>query len=110
MKKIKIILLSGILAGSLFAGGKAAFAWDYGWRGGEIRGDYAAIERAKHRLFLDQAEFRSDLRGGAGPAELAFDRRQIARDRRILAAAYAELEHDRNGYGWRDSNWNRYAW
>jgi hypothetical protein len=111
MKKTKIVLLSAILAGSLFAGGKAALASDYGygWRGGEIRGDFAAIERARHRLFLDQLELRRDFRDGAGPGEIAFDRRQIARDRRILAAAHAELEHDR-GYGWRDSNWNRYGW
>jgi hypothetical protein len=109
MKKTKIVLLSAILAGSLFVGGKSASAYDYGWRGGEIRGDYAAIERAKHRLFLDQLELRHDLRMGAGPVEIAYDRRQIARDRRILAAAHGELRYDR-GYGWRDSSWNRYGW
>jgi hypothetical protein len=110
MKKTKIVLLSAILAGSLFVGGKSASAYEYGWRGGEIRSDFAAIERARHRLFLDEAELRRDLRYGAGPGEIAFDRRQIARDRRILAAAHGELEHDR-GYGWRDSNWSsRYGW
>jgi hypothetical protein len=113
MKKPKIILLSAILAGSLFAGGKAALALDYGydhgygWRGGEIRRDYLDVEQLKRRLFRDQLELRRDLRNGAGPAEIAFDRRQIARDRRVLAEADAELEHGR-GYGWRDSNWNRW--
>jgi hypothetical protein len=109
MKKTKIILLSAILAGSLFVGGKTASAYDYGWRGGEIRSDFAAIERAKHRLFLDRLELGRDLRDGAGPVEIAYDRRQIARDRRLLSESYAELEHDR-GYGWRESGWNRYGW
>src|SRR5215470_17893220 len=105
MNKPKIVLLSAILAGSLFAGGKAALASDYGydhgygWRGGEIHSGFTAVERARHRLFADEAELRRDFRNGAGPGEIAYDRRMIARDRRILAEA--------QGYGWRDSGYNR---
>jgi hypothetical protein len=102
MKKMKIVLLSGVLAGSLFVGGRAALASDYGygWRDGEIHSSFSAVERARHRLFADEAELRRDLRDGAGWAEIAYDRRMIARDRRILAEA--------QGYGWRDSGWNHW--
>ncbi len=113
MNKIKIALLSGVLAGSLFVGGKAALASDYGydrgygWRGGEIRRDYADIAALKRRLYRSELELRRDLHDGAGPGEIAFDRRQIARDRRPLAEAYAELERDRGGW----HRWpSRYDW
>jgi hypothetical protein len=61
-------------------------------------------------LNLDILRIRLIIECGAGPAEIAYDRRMIARDRRILAAAHGELEHDR-GYGWRDSGWSgQYGW
>ena len=100
MNKTKKLIFGGLIAASLLAAGTPAFAdWDYGWRGGEIQRDYrynhtSYIEMLKRRLFRNEIELRRDLRNGAGPAEIAFDRRQIARDRRLLAEAYD------NG-GWR---------
>ncbi|HEY6198348.1 MAG TPA: hypothetical protein VI231_07065 [Candidatus Binatia bacterium] len=108
MNKSKKVLLGALLAGTLFAAAQPAFAdFDYGWRGGEIRRDYADIAALKRRLYGSELELRRDLRNGAGPAEIAFDRRRIARDRRLLAEAYAELERDRGGW----HRWSsRYEW
>jgi hypothetical protein len=110
MNKSKLIILGGLLAGSLFFGGKPALAvdsWDYGWHGGEIRRDYRDIERFRRKLYRDEMELRRDLRDGAGPGEIARDRRQIARDRQLLAEAYGDYGH----YGWRDSAWSRgFGW
>ncbi len=94
MNKTKNLIVGGLIAASLLAAGTPAFAdWDYGWRGGEIRRDYTDIAALKRRLYRSELELRRDLRSGAGPAEIAFDRRQIARDRRLLAEAY-----DRGGW------------
>jgi hypothetical protein len=102
MNKSKRLLLGGLIAVSLLAAGQSARAdVDYGWRGGEIRRDYgyrdySYIEMLKRRIFRNEIELRRDLRNGTGPAEIAFDRRQIARDRRLLVEAY-----DRAGWhGW----------
>jgi len=113
MNKPKKWIFGGLIAASLLAAGQPAFAdFDYGWRGGELRRDYgyrdySYIEMLKRRLFRNEMELRRDLRNGASPAEIAFDRRQIARERRLLAEAYAELERD--GGGWH--RWSsRYEW
>jgi hypothetical protein len=87
MNKTKIFIIGGLLAGALFAVGQPAFAdFDYGWRGGYHHTSY--IEMLNRRLTRNEIELRRDLRNGAGPAEIAFDRRQIARDRRLLSEAY----------------------
>ena len=108
MKKSKKVLLGTLMAGALFAVGQPAFAdFGYGWRGGEIRRDYADIAALKRRLYRSELELRRDLRNGAGPAEIAFDRRQIARGRRLLADAYGDSERDRSG----SHRWSsRYDW
>ncbi|HEY1372277.1 MAG TPA: hypothetical protein VGH50_07385 [Candidatus Binatia bacterium] len=94
MNKTKNLIFGGLIAASLLAAGTPASAdWDYGWRGGEIRRDYTDIAALKRRLYLSELELRRDLRTGAGPAEIAFDRRQIARHRRLLAEA-----HDHGGW------------
>jgi hypothetical protein len=112
MKKSKLIVLGGLLAGALLLGGKPALAldsWDYGWRGGEVRRDYRDVERFKRKLYRDEMELRRDLRDGAGPGEIARDRRQIARDRQLLAEAYGD--YGGHGYGARDSAWGSgYRW
>ncbi len=100
MSKTKKLIFGGLIAASMLAAGTPAFADTfYGWRGGEIRRDYTDIAALKRRLYRSELELRRDLRNGAGPAEIAFDRRQIAHHRRLLADAYGDLRHDR--WGWR---------
>lgn len=108
MNKSKLIVLGGLVAGALLVGGKPALAldsWDYGWRSREVQRDYRDVEYFKRKLYRDEMELRHDLRDGAGPGEIARDRRQIARDRQLLAEAYGG--YGRYGYGWRDSAWSR---
>src|ERR1051325_1674267 len=99
MNKSKKVLLGALLAGTLFAAAQPAFAdFDYGWRGGEIRRDYADIAALKRRLYGSELELRRALRNGAGPAEIASDRRRRARARRLLAEVSAERERARGGW------------
>ena len=56
--------------------------------GRDIRGD-------RRDLLGDRRDLRQDVRSGAGPGQLAKDRRDIRQDRRDLRKDHRDLRHDR---------------
>jgi hypothetical protein len=99
-----IALLGGLL---VFASAASA---DWSHRGREFRRDQRELAEARREL-------RSDLRRGAGPAEIARDRAAIARERRELWQNRRDWnddrwDHDSYRYrGWRDYDYDRrYGW
>lgn len=96
-----------LIAGLAFFSGLLAFATSASADWGHRRNDF---HRDRQELSAARRELRSDIRRGAGRAEIASDRAAIARERRDLWQDRREWRNDRwhnydNGrrYGW----WNR---
>lgn len=88
IKKTKRVVAGIAMLGGLLVFTSAASA-DWSNRGREFRRD-------RRELWGARRELRSDLRHGAGAAQIARDRAAIARERR-------ELWQDRRD--WRDDRW-----
>ena len=94
MKPTKNLIAGALVVGALLALTTPALADDRDWR------------RDLGELNAAHGELRSDLRRGAGPAEIARDRAAIARERN-------ELFRGENSWSWNRSNryygrWNRW--
>jgi len=92
MSRIKILVLSSLIAGTLMASSGCAVA-DRWYRDG---GDYARLESARARLAYDLRHDASSYR--------------IARDRAEIQAILDEMERERR-YSWNSNRgWDRDRW
>ncbi len=62
----------------------------------EIRRDRQELDRSIRERRVDESELRRDIRGGAAPAEIAHDRREIHEDLNKIAEERRELHQDWN--------------
>lgn len=131
MKQLKLMVLGGLAAGALLAlaepasadsrhaSRRSAVASEFRQHRQDIREGRRELHNDLRRLERARREYRQDLRGGAGRAELARDRAAIRRSEREVAQSRRELRRDWNDYRtdlnryrhrYGGDDWNRSGW